>query len=152
MKLAEALQERADLNTKIHDLDSRLSNNALVQEGEKPNEDPDLLLKELNDSIDRLQKLISDINLTNCRTIVDGKSLTEMIASKDCLTVKRAVYRDLIDAASQNTYRARETEIKVLPTVNVKNLQKQADGIAKEIRLLDNTLQSTNWTTDLIEK
>ena len=39
MKLAEALQERADLNRKIDELRARLQNQALVQEGEKPAED-----------------------------------------------------------------------------------------------------------------
>lgn len=38
MKLAEALQERADLNRKIDQLRARLSANATVQEGEKPGE------------------------------------------------------------------------------------------------------------------
>ena len=36
MKLAEALQERADLNYKISDLELRLTSNSLVQEGEVP--------------------------------------------------------------------------------------------------------------------
>ena len=36
MKLAEALQERADLNYKISDLELRLTQNSLVQEGEAP--------------------------------------------------------------------------------------------------------------------
>ncbi|MEO2800040.1 DIP1984 family protein, partial [Flavonifractor plautii] len=36
MKLAEALQERADLNRNIEQLKNRLSSNALVQEGEQP--------------------------------------------------------------------------------------------------------------------
>ena len=40
MKLAEALQERADLNRRIAGLSSRLADNALVQEGERPAEDP----------------------------------------------------------------------------------------------------------------
>ena len=39
MKLAEALQERADLNRQIEQLQARLYNNAVVQEGEKPAED-----------------------------------------------------------------------------------------------------------------
>lgn len=47
MKLAEALQERADLNKKISDLQGRLNQNSLVQEGEKPNEDPIVLMQEL---------------------------------------------------------------------------------------------------------
>ena len=76
MKLAQALQERADLNTRIRQLTSRLTNNALVQEGEKPAEDPAKLLKELNECVDRLEELIGRINLTNARTAVDGRSLT----------------------------------------------------------------------------
>ena len=36
MKLAEALQERADLNRQIKQLKDRLRNNAVVQEGETP--------------------------------------------------------------------------------------------------------------------
>ena len=36
MKLAEALQERADLNRRIEQLRNRLENSALVQEGERP--------------------------------------------------------------------------------------------------------------------
>ena len=36
MKLAEALQERADLNRQIEQLQARLYNNAVVQEGRNP--------------------------------------------------------------------------------------------------------------------
>ena len=70
MKLAEALQERADLNKKISDLQGRLNQNSLVQEGEIPNENPTVLMQELEAAITRLQQLIKDINLTNCATIV----------------------------------------------------------------------------------
>ena len=38
MKLAVALQERADLNKKIEQLNYRLGNNAVVQDGEKTQE------------------------------------------------------------------------------------------------------------------
>ena len=88
MKLAEALQERADLNRKIEQLKERLMNNALVQDGEKPAEDPAELLKELNGSFQRLNELIALINLKNAATVIDGKTLTEMIAEKDVLKEK----------------------------------------------------------------
>ncbi len=83
MKLAEALQERADLNKKISDLRGRLNQNSLVQEGEIPNEDPKVLMQELEAAIARFQQLIKDINLTNCTTIVEGRSLTQIIAEKE---------------------------------------------------------------------
>lgn len=149
MKLAEALQERADLNRRIEQLRARLLNNALVQEGESTAESPEELLKELDGCISRLEELIAKINLTNCRTTVDGRSLTELIAQKDTLAVKIASYRDLIDFASRIAQRATRSEIKIMSAVDVKSLQKKVDEMSKRLRLIDNTIQQTNWTTEL---
>ena len=150
MKLAEALQERADLNRRIEQLRYRL-NNVLVQEGEKPLEDPAALLEELESSFTRLEWLIARINLTNCAVKVEGRSLTELIARRDVLSLRAEAYRRLVEEASQNTHRATRTEIKILSAVDVPALQRQADDASRELRLLDNTLQATNWTADLME-
>lgn len=151
MKLAEALQERADLNRRIEQLRYRLGNNALMQEGEKPAEDPAALLEELESSFTRLEWLIARINLTNCAVKVEGRSLTELIARRDVLSLRADAYRRLVEEASQNTHRATRTEIKILSAVDVPALQRQADDASRELRLLDNTLQATNWTADLME-
>ena len=151
MKLAEALQERADLNRRIEQLRYRLSNNVLVQEGEKPLEDPAALLEELESSFTRLEWLIARINLTNCAVKVEGRSLTELIARRDVLSLRADAYRRLVEEASQNTHRATRTEIKILSAVDVPALQRQADDASRELRLLENTLQATNWTADLME-
>ena len=151
MKLAEALQERADLNRRIEQLRYRLSNNVLVQEGEKPLEDPTALLEELESSFTRLEWLIARINLTNCAIKVEGRSLTDLIARRDVLSLRAEAYRRLVEEASQNTHRATRTEIKILSAVDVPALQRQADDASRELRLLDNTLQATNWTADLME-
>ena len=150
MKLAEALQERADLNRRIQQLQQRLTNNALVQEGERPAEDPMELLKELDGDVGELERLIARINLTNCRVQVEGESLTALLARRDMLTVKLSSYRNLAQSASQLGHRGMRSEIKWLSTVNVRELQKQVDGLAKELRLLDNSIQAANWATDLI--
>lgn len=151
MKLAEALQERADLNRRIEQLRYRLNNNVLVQEGEKPLEDPAALLEELESSFTRLEWLIARINLTNCAVKVESRSLTELIARRDVLSLRAEAYRRLVEEASQNTHRATRTEIKILSAVDVPALQRQADDASRELRLLDNTLQATNWTADLME-
>ena len=151
MKLAEALQERADLNRRIEQLRYRLNNNVLVQEGEKPAEDPAALLRELEECLSRLEWLIARINLTNCAVKVEGKSLTELIARRDVLSLRADAYRRLVEEGSQNTHRATRTEIKILSAVDVPALQRQADEASRELRLLDNTLQATNWTSDLME-
>ena len=149
MKLAEALQQRADLNRTIDQLTSRISDNVLVQEGEKTNENPKELIKQLDQAIADLEKLIARINLTNSLTKVNKVTLTELIAKKDALQKQISVYQDIIYAASKNTQRATRTEIKVLTVVDVKSLQSKLDKLSKEYRLLDNTIQETNWKTEL---
>ena len=151
MKLAEALQERADLNRKIDELRRRLGNNVLTQEGEEPAEDPAALLSELDAAVARLETLMAQINLTNCRTKAEGRTLTELIAQKDALQLKLSAYRDLVYTAGQSTMRARGTEIRVRAVLKASELQKQADAMAKELRRVDNLLQETNWKTKLIE-
>ena len=149
MKLAEALQERADLNRRIAQMTGRLCNNAVVQEGEEPAENPQDLLEELNICIAELKNLIARINLTNSKTVIEGKTLTEWIAQKDCLSLKLEAYQDLVREASRLAQRATKTEIKIMSTVDVKEMQKLTDALAKELRLTDNKIQETNWKTEL---
>mgnify|MGYP004683121495 FL=1 len=152
MKLAEALQERADLSARISILENRLMNNALVQEGEKPAEAPEELLAELDRCSDEMERLITAINLTNSSTISDGMTVTELIAKKDVLNRKLSIYRHFLMTASQTAQRATRSEIKILSTVNVREYQQKADGLAKRLRILENRIQQINWTTELIEK
>ncbi len=150
MKLAEALQERADLNVKIEQLNERLRNNALVQEDEEPAEDPEELLIQLDDSIDRLEELMARINRTNAQTVDQRETLTQLIAKRDSLKVRISSYHDLINAASSAPKRARFSEIKIMSTVNVRNLQQKLDLMSKALRETDNRIQELNWTTELI--
>ena len=151
MKLAEALQERADLNRSIAQLKSRLEASALVQQGEQPLEDPAQLKQSLDKAVQRLAWLIARINHTNCTTLAEGQSLTELIARKDTLTLQIQLYREILQEASQANYRARGTEIRILPTIQVADWQAQLDELCRQLRLLDNLLQRTNWETDLLE-
>lgn len=151
MKLAEALQERADLNRRIEQLKGRLMNNALVQEGEAPAEEPAQLLAELDQCVQRLEQIMAQINRTNCRTMVEGESLTALLARRDARTVQLDAYRALVNTASQTARRATRSEIKILSTVDVKELQRRTDQMSKQLRLLDNKLQQANWTTELME-
>ena len=149
MKLAEALQARADLKRQINQLEYRLTSNALVQEGENPNEKPSDLFKEFNKALEEMEKLVVRINLTNSVEKVEGKTLTELIAQRDVLKQKIATYRNVVNEASSNTSRATRTEIKVLPTINVESFQKDIDKMSKQLRELDNKIQEANWTIEL---
>ncbi len=150
MKLAEALQLRADLNRKIAQLRERINNNALVQDGLEPNEDPIVLIRELDESINQLEGLIFKINLTNCNTVYEDKTITQLLAQRDALIIKINAYKDLVETASSNTYRATRTEILIRPTVEVKQIQKIVDSLSKQLRELDNKIQQINWLADLM--
>lgn len=152
MKLAEALNLRADIQRRIEQLSERLNLNAKVQEGEKPAEDPKKLIAELNALIEQLEKLIADINLTNAVTLLEGKTLTELIARKDALMMKNRIMRNFLSSASSVVDRYSNTEIKIKSTIDVETFQDKVDTLAVEIRELDVKIQMTNWTTDLIEK
>lgn len=91
------------------------------------------------------------INLTNCKTTVNGMTLTELIAKKDALKVKVSNYKTFVYTVGSGADRARGTEIKIKAVIKASELQKLVDKLSKEIRLLDNRLQQTNWETDLLE-
>ena len=64
MRLAEALNLRADINKRISQLGERLRANAKVQEGDTPAENPEELLAELDRLTAELEELMGRINLT----------------------------------------------------------------------------------------
>lgn len=150
MKLAAALIERANLQTRLTQLQTRLLNNAKVQEGVKPNEDPKDLLKELDEISKQLEDYIYRINMTNAATLVDETPLTSLLAKKDVLTKKISILRAFLNESSALVDRYSLKEIKIDSTVDVAKLQKDLDALSKELRLLDQKIQEINWTTDLI--
>ncbi|MCI8342311.1 MAG: DIP1984 family protein [Firmicutes bacterium] len=150
MKLATALSERAELQRHLSELETRLNNNSKVQEGEAPSEAPELLLKELDETLTRLEELICRINLTNAMCKHNGKTLTELIGQRDCLKKRISIMRSFLDSASRKTDRYSKTEIKIVSTIPVSKLQKQVDKFSKELRETDGKIQELNWTTELI--
>lgn len=150
MKLAEALIERADLQTRIDAMQGRLNNNARIQDGEKPSEDPMKLIAELDTMTAQLEELIHRINITNSQTKVGDTTITGLIAHRDCLTKKVTILRNFLTCASQLYQRASRTEIVIKSTVSVEELQKNVDALSKELRETDTKIQAANWTTDLI--
>lgn len=150
MKLATALLERADLQRRISELGERLNNNAKVQEGEEPSENPKGLLQELDQDFRRLEELIARINHTNNETKYGERTLTDLIAKRDCLKGRISIMRSFLDHASEKVSRYSKTEIKILSTVSVSGLQKEVDAMSKQLRETDETIQGLNWTVELL--
>ena len=150
MKLASALVERSDLQRKISELSNRLNTNAKVQDGEEPAEKPEELLEELDSVMTRLEELVTKINLTNSSVVVEGKTLTEWLAKRDCLKQRIGLLRGFLNSASEKIDRYSRAEIKIVSTVNVKTLQKDVDALSKTLRETDEKIQEINWTTELL--
>ena len=151
MKLAEALILRSDLQKRIEQLRVRLNNNAKVQENDKPSENPEELLNELDNNINQLKILIKQINKTNCVTVLNSQTLADLIAERDTLTLKSNILRGFLNIAGQKVNLYSTTEIKIMSTVDVPALQKELDLLSKKIRETDTELQQANWLTELIE-
>ncbi|MGN0599709.1 MAG: DIP1984 family protein [Oscillospiraceae bacterium] len=150
MKLASALSERTDIQNRISELSVRLNNNAKVQDGDKPAEDPIVLMGELDRLLKRLEELMARINLTNSRTVSDGRTITEILAHRDCLKKKIELTRSFLNTASNKVSRMTRTEIKIVSTVSVSEIQADLDELSKQLRITDEKIQELNWTTELI--
>lgn len=151
MKLAEALSIRKDLQKRIQQIGKRLEDNVKVQEGDEPSENPDELMKELDGCLNKLEDLIWHINLTNVKTFDEtGKTLTQLMAEKDVLTLRISTLRNTFERASSQQERYSRSEIKMVTIVDVKQLSRQIDEYSAKLRKLDIAIQTLNFQTELI--
>lgn len=151
MKLAEALILRADSQKRIEQVRQRLLRSAKVQEGEQPAENPQQLMTELESAIAELTTLIKQINKTNAVTQFQAGTLSDALAERDTLLLKRNAYSNLIDAASIRQERYSRSEVRFVSTVEIATVQRQVDDFSRSYRELDSQIQALNWQTDLIE-
>lgn len=151
MKLAEALILRADYQKRIAQLQQRLIRSARVQEGEAPPENPQALLTEVEALTTELTRLIQRINRTNSVTNFRDRPLSDALAERDVLRLKRAVYDSLVNAAAIRQERYMRSELRLVSTVDVSELQQYVDRLSRDYRELDAQIQAMNWVTDLIE-
>lgn len=150
MKLAEALIVRADCQKRVEQLKARIVRSALVQEGDAPPENPLELLAEAERVSNELSDLIKRINKTNSVTLFENdRTLSDALAERDVLGMKRGVYHELANAASVMQSRYTRSEVKFKSTVEVPEVQKRVDELAKAYRELDARIQELNWQTEL---
>ena len=152
LTLGEALAVRADMQQRLGELRGRLLAAAKVQEGEAPAEQPDALLTEFEQTAERLRTLIARINRTNLTVLTaNGETLTDALARRDVLAFRYKVHRELAAAASEQSERYSLREIKMTATVDVAELRRKVDDLARNRRELDVALQAANWANTLAD-
>ena len=151
MKLAEALSLRKDLETRITKIKDRLENVVRVQEGDKPAEEPQELMSEVDRCLGQLEQLIYNINVTNMQIVADdGRNMTKLLAKRDILKKRIDILRNTFNEATNSGSRYRN-EIRYVTTIEVKTLRQELDKFSQQYRLLDIKIQEINFTNDLIE-
>ena len=96
MKVAEALILRADTQKRLEQLRQRLLRNAKVQEGDKPAEQPEALIQDLEGAAAELTQLIQRINRANAATELEpGVTLSDALALRDVLKLRHGTYASL---------------------------------------------------------
>ncbi|MEA3414825.1 MAG: DIP1984 family protein [Thermodesulfobacteriota bacterium] len=145
MKLAELLNERKSVKDEIKKLKERLYLSAKIQEGdENPAESPEEIKTALVALFEKLNLLIVKINQTNVRTIIGGKSLMELIAERDKNIAIAQALHGLTENATPKPERFSRNEIRYAPTVNIKEIRKEADSYYRKAREIDNKIQAAN--------
>lgn len=149
MKLAEALLLRSEYQKKLENMQSRIMANLKVQEKEKPNEDPNALLKEAFELNERLCELIKKINgRNNTVKLPSGQLLSEALADRDMLMKKRNLLAAAAAHANERDYRLTRAEIKMYVTLPIAQVQKQIDELSGSFRELDAQIQAVNWMVE----
>jgi Family of unknown function (DUF6847) len=155
MKLAEALALRAEATRRIDQLRTRIVDNARYQEGEQPAEDAASLLTQTGHACAELESLIRRINRTNAFAPLGTGTITDAIARRDILKLRRSVITSAADAAAgreRGWNRQLRSELTFISALPVADLRAQADDVARRIRELDTEIQRTNWEVDLLEE
>jgi len=150
MKLAEALLLRADMKKKLASLRERMVANAVVQQGEKPHEDPGKLIKEAVGVLDRMETLVLSINAANLsHKLADSRTLASVIARRDKLVQQHSLLQAAVQGAKREPDRYSMKEIKWVAKLDVAKLQKQSDDLAAQIRETNAVIQERNWQVEV---
>lgn len=163
--IAEALAERKDILKRVHEFPSALSEMAVWDEDDdKPNAAEVATFRmATREDLDRLQFLNVAINRANNEMTVlteAGKmTIMEAIALRDRLSVEQRIAEQAASSIENELGRkytrfgARRTkdDVKRDSLVAPRELTREEDALAGQIRRLDLAIQQVNWTQSLPE-
>lgn len=149
MKIAQALEMRADSLKKISNIKERIEKNVKLPENEKPIEDPIGLIELGLDHIREYHSYVKRINKANMENEINGINMSELLLKKDKLMIEKRFYDRIINKATSEYDRWSRSEVKSYVTVDVNKYQKICDKLGKEIRELNMKIQENNWKFEI---
>jgi uncharacterized protein DUF6847 len=84
--------------------------------------------------------------------MAEGVSLTDALAERDVLGARRAFIVEAASAASVRQDRYSRSEVRFVTELDVAELHRQADDVARRFRELDAQIQAKNWEAELVEE
>lgn len=150
MKLAEALLLRRDLEANLTAMKQEILANALIQEGDSFDISLEELLQDYQKTNEEFSQLVVKINQRNSSAILydSDKLIVEALEERESLRREHGLFNETIEAAS-DIRRFGRNEIRMVRTVDTKELTKKMNEISKKLRELDGKIQQTNWLVDL---
>ena len=151
MKIAEALSRVKALKGRLSRLFSLAAANLYHVEGETPEFSASALLAEWWETAKELRGLMVALQRTNHRVrLPSGLTLAEALLEMADLRSRAAQYERLVQAKPQNQY-LRDERVVYRTAIPADRLVQTVEEATAAIRALDNEIQRTNWTNDLVE-
>ena len=152
MKVGEALSKLKKEKSRLARLIMLRKENVYVEEGKKTKLDPKKLSEEINQKIEEIRKLKIRIQKTNLSAIVSGEgiSLAEAIIKINDLRSKLAQLVVLFERRERYLFRDKD-EKEMVAQLDELKIEDEMEKLEIEKVQLDNKIQMTNWTTQLID-
>lgn len=152
MKLGEALSKLKKEKSRLSRLIQLRKQNIFVEKGKKPKFDPKQLTKEIDTKVEEIRQLKVKILETNLKTRVGGEniSLAEAIIKVRDIRSQLAQLASLFEDKRVTLFRTKD-EKEMVTTMEETLVEDQIEKCEIQKVQLDNKIQITNWTTQLLD-
>ncbi|MBU2639339.1 MAG: DIP1984 family protein [Nanoarchaeota archaeon] len=152
MKIGEALSKLKKEKSRLARLNLLRKENVFVEEGKETKFDPKKLFEEINQKIEDIRELKVKIQKTNLETTINNGdiNLAEAIIKVNDLRSKIAKLSDLFEKERSYSYRDEDSK-NFVPQLDELEIEDEIENLEIEKVQLDNKIQITNWSNELIE-
>jgi hypothetical protein len=130
-----------------------IEENVRLPEDEEPAASVENLTKQYEANMIRLTELIRRINRTNCLTEMEGGTITDAIARRDCLDSQIRAFTEIynkVTSHDRDRFDNGEVRVKYVRHMDSRTLKNRLDHLSQEFRILDTALQGMNWAAELL--